>query len=221
MSSFRGVFSSSVGTKLLVGLTGLLLFAYLLLHLAGNLLVFAGQETFNQYSHMLIANPLIVPIEIGLAGVFLLHVYEAIAMWLRNRGARPVGYQKKTWAGHTSRKSLSSTTMIWTGLITLLFVGVHLQQFKFGAWYQIGDPPIRDLYRTEAEVFASPLWVGVYVSCVILIGFHLRHGISSAFQSLGVDHPVYAKQLVAAGTILAVLIAAGFAAIPIWVYVTR
>jgi len=221
MSSFRRVFSSSVGTKLLVGLTGLFLVVYLLLHLAGNLLVFAGQETFNGYAHTLISNPLVVPAEIGLAGVFLLHVYKTLAMWLRNRGARPVGYQKKTWAGHTSRKSLSSTTMIWTGLITLLFVGVHLQQFKFGAWYQIGDPPIRDLYRTETEVFTSPLWAGVYVFCVVLIGFHLRHGISSAFQSLGVDHPVYTKRLVAGGTILAVLIAAGFAVIPIWVYLTR
>ena len=114
MSFFRGVFSSSVGTKLLVGLTGLFLLAYLLLHLAGNLLVFAGQEAFNGYAHMLISNPLVVPAEIGLLGVFLLHVYKTVAMWLRNRGARPVGYQKKTWAGHTSRKSLSSTTMIWT-----------------------------------------------------------------------------------------------------------
>ena len=221
MSSFRRVFSSSVGTKLLIGLTGLLLFAYLLLHLAGNMLVFAGQDTFNAYSHMLISNPLVVPVEIGLIGVFLLHVYKTVTMWLRNQRARPVGYQKKSWAGHTSRKSLSSTTMIWTGLIILLFVGVHLQQFKFGPWYQIGDPPVRDLYRTEADVFTSPLWVGIYVVCMILIGFHLRHGISSAFQSLGVDHPVYTKRLVALGTILAVLIAAGFAVIPIWVYVTR
>jgi succinate dehydrogenase / fumarate reductase cytochrome b subunit len=221
MSSFRRVFSSSVGTKLLIGLTGLLLLAYLLLHLAGNMLVFAGQDTFNAYSHMLISNPLVVPVEIGLIGVFLLHVYKTVTMWLRNQGARPVGYQKKSWAGHTSRKSLSSTTMIWTGLIILLFVGVHLQQFKFGPWYQIGDPPVRDLYRTEADVFTSPLWVGVYVVCMILIGFHLRHGISSAFQSLGVDHPVYTRRLVVLGTILAVLIAAGFAVIPIWVYVTR
>jgi succinate dehydrogenase cytochrome b subunit len=221
MSSFRRVFSSSTGTKLLIGLTGLLLFAYLLLHLAGNMLVFAGQDTFNQYSHTLISNPLVVPAEIGLAAVFLLHVYKTVAMWLRNQAARPVGYEKKRWAGHTSRKSLASTTMIWTGLITLVFVGVHLQQFKFGAWYEIGEPPVRDLYRTEAEVFTSPLWVAVYVFCVILIGLHLRHGISSAFQSLGADHPVYTKRLVTLGTILAVLIAAGFAIIPIWVYVTR
>jgi succinate dehydrogenase / fumarate reductase cytochrome b subunit len=111
--------------------------------------------------------------------------------------------------------------MIWTGLLTLLFVGVHLQQFKFGPWYEIGDPPVRDLYRTEAEVFTSPIWVGIYVFCMVLIGLHLRHGISSAFQSLGAEHPVYTKRLVTAGTVLAVLIAGGFAIIPIWIYVTR
>jgi succinate dehydrogenase / fumarate reductase cytochrome b subunit len=221
MSSFRRVFSSSVGTKLLIALTGLLLFAYLLLHLAGNLLVFAGRDTFNGYSHALISNPLVVPVEIGLIGVFLLHVYKTVGMWLRNRAARPVGYEKRTWAGHTSRKSMASTTMIWTGLITLLFVGVHLQQFKFGAWYEAGDPPIRDLYRTEAEVFASPVWVGAYVVCMVLIGLHLRHGIASAFQSLGADHAIYTKRIVAAGTIVAVVIAAGFAVIPVWVYLTQ
>lgn len=221
MARFRRVFTSSVGTKLLIGFTGLLLVAYLLLHLAGNLLVFAGQDTFNGYAHMLISNPLVVPAEIGLIGVFVLHIYKTVAMWLRNQAARPVGYEQKSWAGHTSRKSVSSTTMIWTGLVTLLFVGVHLQQFKFGAWYEIGDPPVRDLYRVEAEVFTSPVWVGVYVCCMALVGFHLRHGISSALQSLGADHPVYTKRLVAAGTVVAVLVAAGFAVIPIWVYVTR
>ena len=221
MSSYRRVLSSSVGTKLLIGTTGLLLFAYLLLHLAGNLLVFAGQDTFNEYSHKLISNPLVIPVEIGLAGVFLLHIYKTVTMWLRNRAARPSGYEQKSWAGHTSRKSLSSTTMIWTGLVMLLFVGVHLQQFKFGPWYEIGDPPVRDLYRTEAEVFTSPIWVGLYVLGMILVGLHLRHGISSAFQSLGADHPAFAKRLVAAGTVVAVLIAAGFAIIPIWVYITR
>jgi succinate dehydrogenase / fumarate reductase cytochrome b subunit len=221
MSSFRRVFSSSVGTKLLIGLTGLLLFAYLLLHLAGNLLVFAGRDTFNQYSHALVSNPLVIPFEIGLIGVFLLHIYKTVGMWLRNRAARPIAYEKKAWAGRTSRKSIASTTMIWTGLVTLLFVGVHLQQFKFGAWYEIGDPPIRDLYRTEAEIFTSPLWVGAYLFCMVLVGLHLRHGIASAFQSLGADHSVYARRLVAFGTILAIAIAAGFAVIPVWVYLTQ
>jgi succinate dehydrogenase / fumarate reductase cytochrome b subunit len=221
MSSFRQVFSSSVGTKLLIGLTGLLLFAYLLLHLAGNLLIFAGQDTFNEYSHKLISNPLVIPVEIGLIGVFLLHVYKTVTNWFRNQRARPIGYEKKNWAGHTSRKSAGSTTMIWSGLITLVFVGVHLQQFKFGAWYDVGNPPVRDLFRTEAEIFASPVWVAIYVVCMVLIGLHLRHGIASGFQSLGADHPVYTRRLVVVGTVLAVLIAAGFAVIPVWVYLSQ
>src|SRR5258708_4573864 len=97
--NFRRVFSSSVGTKLLIGLTGLALFAYMLLHLAGNLLIFLGRDTFNEYSHLLVSNPLIVPIEIGLLLVFLIHTYKAITMWRNNKAARPVGYRKKEMAG--------------------------------------------------------------------------------------------------------------------------
>src|SRR5262245_30654056 len=219
--SFRRVLSSSVGTKLLIGTTGLLLFAYLILHLAGNLMVFAGQDTFNHYAHALVSNPLVVPIELALALIFVVHIYKTVMMWTKNQAARPVGYEQKAWAGFTSRKSLASTTMIWTGLATLVFVVVHVAQIKYGAWYQIGDPPVRDLYRTEVEVFSSPLWVAVYVGAMVLIGFHLRHGISSAFQSLGADHPVYTKRLVTAGTVIAILIGGGFAVIPIWVYLTR
>jgi succinate dehydrogenase / fumarate reductase cytochrome b subunit len=219
--SLRRVFSSSVGTKLLIGATGLLLFAYLILHLAGNLLVFGGQELFNHYSHALVSNPLVVPAEIALVLIFVLHIVKTVIMWTQNQAARPVRYEQKSWAGHTSRKSIASTTMIWTGLATLVFVLIHVAQIKYGAWYQIGDPPVRDLYRTEVEVFSSPVWVAVYVAAMALIGFHLRHGISSAFQSLGVNHPVYTRRLVIAGTIIAILIGGGFAIIPIWVYLTR
>jgi succinate dehydrogenase / fumarate reductase cytochrome b subunit len=215
------VFSSSVGTKLLIGFTGLLLFAYLILHLVGNLMVFGGQEAFNHWAHMLISNPLVVPAEIALALFFLVHIYKALTMWAANQRARPQGYEKKAWAGYTSRKSVASTTMIWTGIAILVFVVIHLAQMKFGTWYQIGDPPVRDLYRTEVEVFSSLPWVAAYVVVMVLVGFHLRHGISSAFQSLGVDHPVYTKRLVILGTALAILIGGGFALIPIWVYLTR
>ena len=98
-SNFRRVFTSSVGTKLLIGLTGLALFAYLVLHLVGNALIFLGQDTFNEYSHTLISNPLIVPIEIGLLLIFLLHVYKTVTMWFANQPARPAGYQRKAIAG--------------------------------------------------------------------------------------------------------------------------
>jgi succinate dehydrogenase / fumarate reductase cytochrome b subunit len=221
MSSFRRVFSSSVGTKLLIGLTGLLLFAYLLLHLAGNLIILAGRDTFNTYSHALISNPLLVPVEIGLLLIFLLHIYKAVTNYVRNQRARPVQYQKKEWAHYTSRKSVSSTTMIWTGLVILLFVVIHVSQFKYGAYYETGSPPVRDLYRTEVDVFHLPVWVAFYVVCVVLVALHLRHGIASAFQSIGLSHPVYTRRIVVWGTVLAVVIGAGFAIIPIWVYFAR
>lgn len=215
------MFASSVGTKLLIGFSGLLLFAYLVLHLAGNLMIFGGPEMFNHYAHALVSNPLVIPAEIALLVLFLIHIYKTVTMWFANQRARPIAYEKKTWAGDKSRKSVASTTMIWTGLATLVFVPVHLAQMKFGALYQIGDPPIRDLYRTEIEVFTSPLWVAIYVVCMILIGFHLRHGIASGFQSLGADHPVYTRRLVVLGTAVAILIGGGFAVIPLWVYFTR
>ncbi|HET7695126.1 MAG TPA: succinate dehydrogenase cytochrome b subunit [Vicinamibacterales bacterium] len=217
----RRVFGSSVGTKLLLGVTGLLLFAYLIIHLLGNLIVFAGQETFNHYAHALAGNPLVVPAEIALLLFFVVHIYKAVTMWAANQRARPVAYAKKTWAGHTSRKSVASTTMIWTGLAILVFVIIHVAHIKYGAWYDIGEPPVRDLYRTEVEVFSSPVWVAVYVIAMVLVGFHLRHGFSSAFQSLGASHPTYTRRLVVLGTIVAIVIAGGFAIIPIWVYLTR
>ena len=217
--TFSRLFNSTVGTKLLIGLTGLALFAYMVLHLVGNALIFLGQEVFNEYSHMLISNPLIIPIEIGLLLVFLLHIYKAVTNYLRNSAARPVGYAKKELAGHTSRKSVASSTMIVTGIIVLLFVIVHVKQFKFGSFYQVADTAdVRDLYRTEVEVFSQPLWVAFYVVGTLLVGLHLRHGIASGFQSLGFDHPVYTRRLTMWSIILAVVIGGGLAIIPVWVY---
>jgi succinate dehydrogenase cytochrome b subunit len=221
-SRFHRYFSSSVGTKLLIGITGLLLFAYLILHLAGNALILAGPDVFNEYSHVLISNPLIVPIELALLLVFLIHIYKAVRMVIANRAARPVPYHKKAYAGHASRKSFSSSTMIASGLLVLLFVLIHVKQFKFGAYYQtVSETPIRDLYRTEIEVFQQPLWVAFYVISTIVVGLHLRHGISSGFQSIGFDHPLYTRRLTMWGIVLAVIIGGGLGLIPVWVYLTH
>ena len=218
-SRFRRLFSSSVGTKLLIGATGAALFVYMVLHLAGNALIFAGPEVFNEYSHTLISNPLIIPIEIGLLAIFLVHIYKAVRMYMANTAARPVAYGKKEMAGHTSRKSLASSTMIWSGLFIMVFVIIHVKQFKFGSWYQtVSDNGVRDLFRTEVEVFQNPLWVVIYVVATLLVGLHLRHGIASAFQSLGLDHPVYTRRLTWLGIGFAVLIGVGLAIIPVWVY---
>lgn len=220
-SRFRRVFSSTVGTKLLMGLTGLALFVYMVLHLAGNALIFAGQDVFNEYSHALISNPLILPIEIGLLAIFLIHIYKAVTLWTKNQAARPVDYTKKEMAGHTSRKSFASSTMLWSGIVILVFVVIHVKQFKFGTFYQVTDSTVRDLYRTEIEVFQNPVWVVVYVIATLLVGLHLRHGVASAFQSLGLDHPVYTRRLTAVGIVFALLIGVGLAAIPVWVYFTH
>ena len=221
-SRFRRFFSSSVGTKLLIGFTGLGLFVYLILHLAGNALIFAGPDIFNEYSHRLISNPLLIPIELGLLAIFVLHLYKPIRMYLQNQAARPVRYTKKEWAGRTSRKSVASSTMIGSGLVILLFVLIHVKQFRFGSYYQTtGDPAIRNLYQTEVEVFQQPLWVAFYVICTLIVALHLRHGVASAFQSLGMDHPIYTRRLTIWGIVFAVIVGGGLAFIPIWVYLTH
>ena len=216
------VFSSSVGTKLLIGVTGLLLVAYMLLHVIGNTLIFLGRDLFNEYSHFLVSNPLILPIEFGLLLVFVIHIVKAITMWRSNQAARPVPYEKKERAGRTSRKSLASSTMIASGLFVLVFVVVHVKQFKFGTFYlALGSDSVRDLYRTEIEVFRNPLWVAFYVVATLLVGLHMRHGVSSAFQSLGLNHPRYTRRIVAVGILLAVLVGGGLAIIPMWAFLTH
>jgi succinate dehydrogenase / fumarate reductase cytochrome b subunit len=221
MAARPSVFSSSIGTKLLISLTGLALFAYLILHLAGNVLVFMGPSAFNTYSYRLISNPLVVPAEIGLLLIFLLHIYKAVAMWIDNQRARPVKYVTKKWAGGPSRKSLASSTMIGTGIVTLLFVVVHLRNFKYGTEYVVTNSQMRDLFRLEMETFSNPVLVAFYVVCMVVIGFHLWHGFSSAFQSLGADHPRYTPRIRLLGRVFAIIIAGGFLLIPLWVYFVR
>lgn len=222
LTRFHRYFSSSVGTKLLIGITGLLLFLYLVVHLAGNALIFAGPVVFNEYSHKLISNPLIIPIEIGLLLVFFVHIYKALRMFLANNAARPLAYQRKERAGHTSRKSLSSSTMIASGLTLLVFVVIHVKQFRFGSYYQtVADASVRDLYRTEIEIFQNPFWVLLYVVGTLVVVLHLRHGIASGFQSLGFDHPLYTRRLTTWSLVLALVIGGGLGLIPIWVYLTH
>jgi succinate dehydrogenase / fumarate reductase, cytochrome b subunit len=218
----RSFFASSVGTKVIVGVTGILLVLYLILHIAGNILVFLGPTTFNSYSHMLISNPLVIPVEIGLGAVFLIHIYKAITNWAANRRARPVGYYRRKWGGRPSRKTIASSTMIFSGLVLFIFIAVHLYQMKYGPEYLVaeatGDARIRDLYRLEMEVFGNILNVIFYAICMVVVGAHVWHGFSSAFQSLGADHPRYTPWLLNGGKVLAVILAGGFLAIPVWAY---
>ena len=217
MPSLARAVSSSVGTKILIGLTGLGLFLYLLTHIAGNALVLLGPARFNGYAHTLTGNPLLPVIELGLLLVFLLHIYKTVTMYLANRRARPVRYQRKKPAGPPSRKSLASSTMIVSGLWLLAFVVLHVRTFRFGLDYQTAEG-VRDLYRIEMETFRSPLTVAFYVLSMLLVGSHLWHGGASALQSLGADSPRWTPRLLTAGKIMAVLIAGGFVFLALWAH---
>jgi len=208
---------SSLGTKLTIALTGLALFGFLIAHLAGNLLVLSGAEAFNAYSHKLISNPLIYLAEAGLAALFAAHIWKAVTNYFRNRAARPAAYEMKRPAGHTSRKTLSSTWMIVSGTTILVFLVLHLKTFKFGAYYE-AEPGVRDLYRLTMEVFHRPGYVIWYVVAMVLTGMHLRHGITSALQSLGAIPARFTRGVLVAGAVAAILIAGGFALIPVWIY---
>lgn len=226
----KSYFTSTVGVKTLMAITGLLFFLFLVFHLIGNLLLFVGPKTLNGYSHWLIMNPFLIPAEIGLLAIFAIHVVEAIANYLQNRAARPTPYYQpvrrifgRGWAGRPSRKSLASTSMILSGFIILVFVVVHIIQFKYGPEYLVtnsadGTPGVRDIYRLVTQQF-STTWIMIfYVFCLTVIGIHLWHGLTSALNSLGVDSPRYTPALLKIGRILAVVMSAAFLSLPLWVY---
>ncbi len=220
MSARIGAFASSVGTKILIGLTGLALFIYLVIHIAGNLVIFFGQPAFNKYAYTLEGNPLIPIIEIGLLLVFLVHVFKTVKMYVNNRSARPARYEKKKWAGRPSRKSIASATMIVSGVWLLLFIIIHVRVFRYGPEYE-WPAGGRDLYRLEMETFANPLTVAFYVLSMVVVGSHLWHGISSAVQSIGGDHPTWTPRVLLAGKLFAIAIAVGFIAIAVWAYLAQ
>jgi succinate dehydrogenase / fumarate reductase, cytochrome b subunit len=214
-------FSSSIGSKFQIALTGLFLIVFLAAHLAGNLLFIAGPDAFNEYSHKLVSNPLVYVAELGLLAVFALHIFKTAGMLAGSYSARPQRYAKKKWAkskNDRSRKSVSSSTMIVTGTITLLFVVTHLLTFKFGTYYETAAG-IRDLYRLQLAVFSNPGYVAFYVVAMGVIVFHLWHGASSAMQSFGVNSPTWSPRLQWIGRGLAVLIGLGFAILPVYTFI--
>jgi succinate dehydrogenase / fumarate reductase cytochrome b subunit len=130
-----------------------------------------------------------------------------------------VAYAKKEYAGGASQKSLASSSMILTGLAILIFVPIHVWQFKFRAHYDLGEG-LNDLHRIEFENFSSPLTVGLYVIMMVLVGLHLWHGVASSFQSLGLSGPRFTPLIRRVGKVSAVIIAGGFIVIALWVFLT-
>ncbi len=226
MPTLRTALWSSVGKKALTAVTGLLMIVFLVAHLLGNLTLLTGDaESYNAYSHFLLSlGPLLYAIEIGLVLFLIVHVVDGVAVWLDKRKARPEGYVETAAAGGPSRMTLASRTMIWTGAVILVFTIVHLRTFKYGPGIEQGyvttvhGVPVRDLYRLVVERFGHPGYVSFYVACMFLLGLHLRHGIWSAFQSLGAHHPRWTPLIYVAGAFTAAILALGYLAIPVWIY---
>jgi succinate dehydrogenase cytochrome b subunit len=226
MASLRTIAWSSVARKLLNGITGLALCCFLVVHLAGNITLLLGKaEAFNAYSHFLISTGiLVIAAEIGILGLALLHLLAGVTVWWGKQKARPESYHFTAAAGKPSRKTISSRTMIYTGVVTLVFAVIHLLNFKYGPGIDEGyvmnidGKIVRDLYRLSVEVFSKPGYVIWYVAALAFLGFHLRHGAWSAFQSLGVNHPRYTPIIYGIALLFALVMAVGFLAIPIVIY---
>ena len=219
------VFRSSIGRKLLTGVTGLALVGFLLEHLYSNLLYFSSDpDAYNENAHFLISLDLVYVLELGLLTFFVVHIIVGVSIYLKKRKARPVGYATYRSAGKPSRQSLSSRTMIVTGLVLLAFLVIHIISFKYGPGIEEGfvvtidGEPVRDLKRLLEEKFQHPAYAFGYPCVMILLGFHLRHGIWSAFQSLGAMNPRLTPVVYTLGGVLAVLIAVGFLVLPLWIF---
>jgi succinate dehydrogenase / fumarate reductase cytochrome b subunit len=193
--------TSTVGQKILVGTTGLLLVGFLIGHMIGNLKVFSGPESLNRYAYFLKHDigALLWIARAGLLALFVTHVVLALYLKRKAAVARPVGYHKY----RTAQASLPSKTMLWTGLVTLAFTVFHLAHYTFG-WahgatladgtvvnyldlpYTLADGTVvHDVYRMVLAGFGTPWISALYVVCQLLLFIHLGHGIQSALQTLG------------------------------------
>jgi len=214
--------NSSIGKKLIMSLAGLFLVIYLILHLVINLLVLApSAETFNKAAHFMGSNWLIRILEIVLFGGFLLHMIYGVIVSVQNWFARPVGYAKKPH----SETSFFSKYMFHTAVIITIFLVLHLVDFYIKNKF-LGDvadvvysgKTYHDLASLVIARFQIKWVVILYVVSMLGLGIHLHHGFQSAFQTLGLNHPVYSPVIKGIGIVYTVLITIGFICIPVLVY---
>lgn len=216
MIKAHNYFTSSVGKKQIMALTGFGLVGFTASHLLGNLLIFLGADAFNMYAYTLTSNPLIYVAEAGLLGMFLLHILLAVLLKLQNIAARPQRYYTKVRSGRG--ETWASATMPYTGIILLIFVIIHLLNFKFGTNYAttVDGIEVRDLYRTVVEYFANPLYVAWYVVAMLALGLHTSHGVQSVFQTWGFNHKKYTPVIQTASLAYGLFVAAGFSILAIY-----
>jgi succinate dehydrogenase / fumarate reductase cytochrome b subunit len=209
---------ASITRKQIVAITGVGLAVFVLMHMAGNMLVFIGPRAYNEYSHALVSNPLIYAAELGLIAFFLGHAFYATVLTWKNYRARPEPYAMR--ASGAKRTPWLHRSLFVQGSILLVFVILHLITFKYGPHYTVnyGNGEIRDLFRLMIEVFQEPGYVAWYLVALAILGAHLSHGVSSTIQSFGIHHPRYQCGIKIAGRIYAAVVALGFISQPVYIY---
>jgi succinate dehydrogenase / fumarate reductase cytochrome b subunit len=222
MKVVTNIFSSSLGKKYVMAVSGLVLFLFVVAHLIGNLQVFLGPEAINRYGHFLQSNiELLWPARIFLLFMIGLHIWSAAKLSRENKAARPVPYAN--W--NPTVATYASRTMLMSGLIVLVFIIYHLLHFTVQTssinltgqnFVSFEDPQKRhDIFRMMVVGFSN-IWVsGFYIIGIGLLCLHLSHGVSAMFQSLGWKNKVYGPCLDKAARILAVLIFVGYISIPV------
>ena len=207
--------NSSIGKKFVMAVTGVCLLSFLTVHLIGNMTLYIGKEMFNGYAGMLgRVEPLIRVIEVILALIILLHIYNGVRLWWQNRKAKGINY---TINASSKNSTLGSRTMIITGTTILVFLILHL----YTVWFKFnftGAKHEQDLYEMVVSLLRIPWYSALYVIAIGLMFWHLNHGFQSAFQTFGWNHNKYSPLIKALGAIYAFIMFAGFVSIPIYFY---
>ncbi len=203
---------STTGKKIVMAVTGAILFIFVIGHMLGNLQVFEGPEKINAYGRFLHNLGEILWAErIGLLAAVVLHITATVQLALRNKAARPVDYSRRK----AINSSYASRTMYWSGPIVLAFVIFHLLHLTAGMIVPGAAFIEGDVYHNVVAGF-QVWWVSAwYIFSICLLGLHLRHGIWSMFQSVGFNHPRYTPILKSAAVWIAVIIVLGYISIPI------
>lgn len=210
MNQAVGYFSSTLGKKVLMAVTGIILFGFVVGHMLGNLQIYLGAERLNHYAELLQANQaLLWVVRLFLLFCVGVHIVAAVQVWLRNRAARPVKYR----VFRPPAVDYAARTMVWSGPIIAFFILFHLLDLTVG----VANPDfIRgDVYHNVLASFSNPLVAGVYIVANLLLAFHLYHGLWSLFQTFGWDHFRFGWVRRAVAVVFSVLICAGNISIPL------
>jgi len=214
------IHQSSLTKKLFVAAAGLFMIIFLPVHLITNLFVLPitpdHEQTFRKITHFLGAFPLIKVIEVVLMAAIVIHIVYSVLLYFQNRRARPIRYKKPG----RSEQTPFSRFMIHTGICLLLFLIIHFINFYF---VKQGVLPVPegiehkdDFYPMIYHLFGNKYYCIIYIILLIPIGFHLDHAFQSAFQTLGLNHPVYTPVIKVVGDVFAVVVTLGFIAIPVY-----